>query len=228
MQSELKVYEDLRSGYREWNAWKAERTFPLDQVSESLERRLRIVSVVNESTTVNESEKLWENAFQSGFSYVQSRMHKVAVLLENQRKPKNRLRTYKGILPNGLAAKCDCLQIENETPNGTSMFGALVNLEGVSKGGFEQAMLGAPISFAITSSEDILFSEHILDSIFTVAVSWSGNSVYVNFAKLVDNFVGKGVTIMRFGGDGGDREVSVQVFTDEHSVNDLRNSIGDR
>lgn len=215
MKIEVETIHDLRASYLRWNAWMPAFTFPLENLSGSISSKISLINISCQSTALGEGENLWRKAIDFSFAYLQKRVCKVIYIGENSRSASNRVRTYKGVLGKRGGRY---LQKEWITETGDTIIGALVDLSEIDKDGFEELCFKCPLSFVVSSDSCQLFEPDLLRFILSEGVGFSGSYAFLSFENLVARFVQDDSTLMRFGGDRGDQEVSVQVFVERNEA----------
>jgi len=223
METSLDVFSDVRKSYAFWNAWNPSFAFPIEELSDNMAERLALMQLSFQSTGLGQCEELWSSAMRAAFSYLDGKKHKVIFLGENARKPKNRIRSYKGLINkvfNGIS-----IQLEHPTSNGDTILGALVDAGSLQESDFEALCLGGHCSFIASSNCESFFQKKYLELILSKCVCFRGSKAYLDYVRLVSNFVKEHSTIARFGGDGGDQEVSLQVFFDRSDMDAIESDL---
>lgn len=212
MKSSIEIFEDVRSSYSNWNAWKPEFSFPLEELEVSFSEILILAQLTYQSSSMGQNDDIWGNAIRAAYGFLNTKEHKVIYIGENGRLPRNRIRSYKGVVPKELRERVSSIELEFDASNGHTIIGALIDLDGVNEKDFEQLCFACPHSFILTAEHTSCFNSEFLELILSDAVCYSGDFAYLNFVSLVSKFVDEDSMLLRFGGDGGDQEVSVQFF----------------
>jgi hypothetical protein len=195
-------------------------------LSESDLNSIILKVITFQSTSSNQHDELDYLATSRALKYICSQASQVMFLSENLAVARNRLRSYRGLINKSVLKSGRAMQIELDMRSGCSIFGGIVDLHGVTdKQGFENLYGGCPFDFVLTSKTENLFRFGVLEEILKECIHFDGDYAFVNYAVLVKTFTQRRINILRFGGDGGDQEISVQVFANAADFDSLNHEL---
>ena len=123
-----------------------------------------------------------------------------------------RIRTYKGILPQGLKDSNYC-EFELLLSEKYSVIGALSSVN--EKSNLEPSAFDiftdSATSFITISANPEFIAQKTIENIVSKYMLHESRS-QLNYLKLITSYCIQGDIILRIGGDGGDRYVSIQIF----------------
>jgi len=118
----------------------------------------------------------------------------------------------------GYTKKIDSLSEEFQLIDGKTIIVSVVDLSDVEIAEFEKIYFGNYLSFVLCSNSKKLFNNDLLDEVYANVVKVNEGRTFLDYGKLINFLVrSKNIDLIRFAGDGGDREVSVQIFSDAES-----------
>jgi len=210
------IYNDLFSD-KDWNAWNSLESFKFESFSgeEEFFNKMSGIEVVLEGThgDSRKTEKLfddYETFVSEVFDKVASEEELYLIVSEHAVMKKNRIRSFKGILPKKELSTGSFLEMEIPFEKEYSIFLGMVKL---SSGNFKSCFdffLDNSRCFVLTSNQS-LFNEESLKEIMKDCFKHD-NGAYLDYSKLFIKYGLGGNLIFRLGGDGGDQEVSFQCF----------------
>jgi len=210
------IYNDLFSD-KDWNAWNSLESFRFESYSgeEEVFNKMSGIEVVLDGThgDSRNTEKLfddYEAIVSKVFNNVASEEELYLIVSEYALMTKNRVRSFKGILPKKELSTESFLEMEIPFEKDYSIFVAMVKLtSGNLKPCFDY-FLDNSRCFVIASNQS-LFNKESLEKIMKDCFNHD-NGVYLDYYKLFVKYGLGGDLIFRSGGDGGDQEVSFQCF----------------
>ncbi len=209
-------YHSIIDNYDILNAWGNKESFPLSNASASELELLKTVNAVEftfKGTGGNNLlfDKLFEE-FEGFLTHTIFSSKKQAYLFKSEFKSQlsNKVRTYKGVLPRKIESS-HCFQEEWGLPDGRTVIVGLVKLNESNISNSIELFYDASTSFIIFSNDDLFSSNFLKDIVEQKMIH--GNTSFLNYLKLIiDNCAIEKNTIMRMGGDGGDRYISLHCF----------------
>ncbi len=108
--------------------------------------------------------------------------------------------------------KEDYIQSEIMLPSGYSIFGAVIQLKGDNYMQILDLFTDSANSFVIISNDGEFFQLNTIENLLKNYMMHKSTSE-LNFLKLAIDYCLKDDILVRIGGDGGDRYVSIQVFS---------------
>jgi hypothetical protein len=214
---EINVYEKIIDSHKIINAWKSEEVFPVDKMI-AIERldleKIMVTEIIFEGTSGRSEE--FDVLFSNVIRYLHNLLFAIGFPVyvfeaEFKSQNRNRIRTYKGIVPKNLN-KEDFIQSEITLSSGYSIFGAVIRLNEDNYMNILDLFTGSANSFVIGSNEDGFFQLNTIDNLVKNYMEHNSTSEF-NFLKLAMHYCLKDDILIRIGGDGGDRYVSIQIFS---------------
>jgi len=214
--SEVHVYESIVDSHKIINGWKSEEIFPVNSLTPSELHDLETIMVTE---IVFEGTRGRSEKFDGLFNNVILYLHEVLSTIgfpayvfeaEFKSQKRNRIRTYKGIVPKNIN-KEDYIQNEIILPSGYSIFGAVIQLKGNNYMQILDLFTDSANSFVIISNDGAFFQLNTIEDLLKNYMMHKSTSE-LNFLKLAMYYCLKDDILIRIGGDGGDRYVSIQVF----------------
>lgn len=214
---EINVYESIIDSHKIINAWRNEEVFPIDKMiaTERIDlEKMMVTEIIFEGTRGCSEE------FNVLFSNVIRYLHKFLLAIgfsvyvfeaEFKSQNRDRIRTYKGIMPKNLN-KEDYIQSEIILSSGYSIFGAVIRLNEDNYMNILDLFTGSTNSFVISSNDGEFFQLNTIDNLVKNYMKHNSTSD-LNFLKLAMYYCLKDDILIRIGGDGGDRYVSIQIFS---------------
>jgi len=123
----------------------------------------------------------------------------------------SRLRTYKGIFSKKTLPDIDCCEVEIAINNKMSIIAGLAKVDSSNFNFYSNTGIDSAHSFIIATEESGFFTKNTVSTIVQEFTSHHGMSE-INYLKLILRYCPQGAIIYRFGGDGGDRYFSLQIF----------------
>lgn len=207
------TYSDLRSSYELWNAWKADFTFPIANVSDSFLSKLHIEELeyivkkekdiyTNYSRLISDLEEMLKLA-----------KHSLLFTFGHDIAAKSKLRSYKGLLSDKKASLGEFSEFEFEFDGKRSILGAWINLKGLENEILDDLFFNLPNNYIINSNGGPLnnFDENKL---MDKTLFKQGEQCYINFYETLEFWFSKSfhdMEIIRLGGNGN-TDISIQKF----------------
>jgi hypothetical protein len=223
----IKIYDDIIDEHQNINAWTDEDCFPIGQIKAEEKvtlSKISVIEVVFPGThgIRSRSDELFKRFDSFLHQYISS--IDVPVYLfkaEGMIKQKNRIRSYKGILPKGLNEN-DYIQIEFDLPDNYSTITSIIRIkpENIE---ILDLMFAHENSFAISSEENV-FSKEFLSDIFEKHMKLRGTTV-INYLSLCLQYCNNINSLYKIGGDGGDQEITFQIFSPKQQKVEIVNKI---
>ena len=223
---EILILKDLPVNSDRLLAWTREDSFPMKLLDDENKKKLNDIAAVFVSFEGNRGDeielmedhtliiknKLFDdyNLFVGRF-LSHSKAASYLVVTEHGLGVKNRLRSYKGILPHEIKKISSYIQTEVIVQDNCSIIVAIIEISEQNRAFLVESLLDNYTSCILNSFEADIFSETFIKSFPFKYMSHSGTST-INFLSLVMDFCEGKRTICRVGGDGGDEELSFQVF----------------
>jgi hypothetical protein len=215
---EVILYESIIDSFELINAWKSVELLPIpDGSKEDIDnlKKLMAIEVVFNGTMGDKSKidplfetvNLWVNG-------ILQKLNMQAYLFTSDFKAQlpTRIRTYKGILPQSLKDSNYC-EFELLPPEKYSVIGTLISLN--EKNNLEPSAFDiftdSATSFITISANPEFLTPKTIENILSKYMIHKSRS-QLNYLKLITRYCLQGDIILRIGGDGGDRYVSIQIF----------------
>ena len=224
VKTSLRLVEDIRDDYLNWNAWNQPESFPINKITNEFVESVSLLCFSCLSTNPDQCDELWDQATKIASSYLVKKRSKVLFIAENSRARESRIRSFKGVVAKEY--KDRSIQIEHQTDDGSTIIGGLIDLRGIDGFDLDALTSNCPLFFILSSDTAELYSQENLQFIMSDCVSYNGRQAYIDYANLISSFVEKDAAIIRFGGDGGDKEVSVQLFIDSAHADIIKSDWG--
>jgi hypothetical protein len=209
-------YDKIIENYGLLNAWKDENSFPIKNASDL---DLQSLNKLNAIEFVFPGTKGDSSIFDELFIKFN---HFLKLLLASNSIPAyifksefksqlpNRIRTYKGIFPK--INQAEYCQYECSLQNGNSIIAGLIRLNENNISIYKELFYDSDTSFIIISRKLIL-SKGFINNIVQNSMVHK-NTSYLNYLRVLNDYCTTGDIIIRMGGDGGDRYISLQLFFD--------------
>ncbi len=229
-ETEVRTYNDILKDYQDITAWKDPRNFDITKLSKSQEDRLKQLTIVEvvfqrQIVPVVRDEKIF-NVYEQ---FLKSLLIKTTfpifmVSVGNFIEEKNRLRTYKGLLKQKFNDK-DIIEKEFVVEDNITFFAAIAkindnNIDLIFNYFYESSncflMLSGKEIFNLTFVEDIAHN-HIM--------SYQMISCNINYLSFCLKYVEDDNLILRCAGNGGDFELSLQLFMKNEMVEQAKKDI---
>ncbi len=224
----IKIYDDIIIEYQDINAWTNEDCFPISQSNDEEKRSLRELNVIETlfpgvQGNRGDSKELFNRFNLFLHKYILSTDVPTYVFkAEHKEMQKSKIRSYKGILPSNLN-KEEYIQREFDLPNNYSIITAIIQVTPENIQVLSDFIFDSTNSFVI-SSETNVFSSEFLSDIFKKHMIVKGATV-INYLSLCLKYCSDVSSICRIGGDGGDQEVSLQIFSTKQQKERIVNKI---
>jgi hypothetical protein len=214
-------YENIIRHYDELNAWKDQNTFPIKNASEFNTQALDNINALEFSFSGSHgdsyiSQKLFEQ-FDRFLKLLISKINMPAYLFKVEHKAQipNRIRTHKGILPKTIKDS-DSYQNEFFLTTGNSIFGSFIKLNEENFSECKEVFYDSETSFIFFSNKKSILSRDFTNDIIQNKMV-HGTTSHLNYLRLITDYCADDDMIIRMGGDGGDRYISVQMFFNKKS-----------
>ncbi len=211
-------YRDLEKDYYEYNAWKTDETFKFydfDKFNKELINQYMIVEYIFEGVRSQREENVFNqklHIFKQGLrDEIRNNLRKnnYLILFEKTPKPKNKLRSYKGLVNKKKIDLKNFLQYEVTLKSELTII-SLIAI--INEKNFEYLInyfFDDTICFVIKSDHNYLKKDFLNKIIFDFYIK--GN-IQINYAKLLINPLLKDDILYRIGGNGGEDYWSIQKF----------------
>jgi hypothetical protein len=227
MKNEIIVYNNLSVNYDHLLAWTREDSFPIKNISQDNLRLLKsIISVFiifegnqGKKLIINNDVNIFDKIFTSYTFFIEKFLShfkgpSYLLITENNPEQRNKIRSYKGLLPKEIKKKSSYIEVEVPLSNNDTIIIAIIELGMQNSSELITNFLSNTTSCIFNLPTKNIFSEDFLMSFPIKYMSHSGTST-INFLSLIVEFCNKNVNILRVGGDGGDQELSFQIFCKE-------------
>lgn len=217
---EIIFYPNILDSNSGIHGWKPKELFDISKITEKERETLSsIVALEQIFKGVGDKRELFDSLFKWFDSFLNIFLFSsdtTAYLLhiEHKKQIKNRVRSHKGILPKEIDKK-DYIQIEVPVINDYTIIVALIKLTKENIDICLPLFSGSQTSCIIISSREEFFMELFLKSIAIEMITCEGIN-FINYTKLITECCSKGDIICRMGGDGGNTEISLQIFCQKH------------
>jgi len=217
MTTNFVIYSDLSRDLNLWNAWQRHTEFSKSNLDQ-LDGKIRVEIKEFKAERVGESDILWQSALSECLLQINSFECAVMVCIEHSAMARNKLRSFKGLLFDYKKhQRLSYLEKEYNFGDKTTIIGGLVDCKSLRSEEVKNIFFGNYLSFFLCSDEDDLFNENFYKIVFNESVNTERGDVYINYGNLLLQLLGGDVQLLKFGGDGGDQEVTLQKFTDQSS-----------
>ncbi|MCH4895563.1 hypothetical protein E0494_02470 [Marinilabiliaceae bacterium JC040] len=210
---EINVYKDLANTSRYFNSWISRDSFDIKNSRDEDLEKLRNINVIEtcfQGTYGDNS--LLETLFDRFNKYIREYVlsNKLPVYLftyDGRQLQKNRIRSYKGIIPKNLKPN-DYLQYEFDYPNNYSIIAAVIRVTPENIDEYMGCFYDSFCSFLISSEKNIMSKEFLSDIVENHNIN-----DHINCLSLCLKYCKNKDKIYRVTSDGGDLEVNWQVFS---------------
>ncbi|MCH4897177.1 hypothetical protein E0494_10785 [Marinilabiliaceae bacterium JC040] len=210
---EINVYKDLVGTSRYYNSWTIFNSFDIENSKADILVKLKEVNAIEtcfQGTYGDNS--LLETLFDRFTKYISEYVltNDIPVYLfiyDSMQLQKNRIRSYKGIVPKSLNPN-EYFQYEFDYPNNYSIIAAAIRVTPVNIDEIIGYFYDNYSSFLISSKKNILSKEFLSDILENHTIKNN-----INFLSLCLKYCKNKDKIFRVTGDGGDIEVNWQVFS---------------
>lgn len=217
----ITVYDSLIENSNKINAWTNNKCFPIEKFRhEAFINEICVIEISYDGMRGDISK--YKDIVINFNSFIKKYLYKqlmTSFLLKvSSKEQKNKIRSYKGIFPNNIA-KDDFIQKEFEIENNYSI---LIGLAKISKTNFDvmiKNLFDRTSSFMILTENIDFFHENTIENIFEYSLNKP--SYIINYLDLCKNYCKKRNIIIRENGDGGDQELSWQMFVEKSQKDHL-------
>lgn len=224
---EIHQYDDLINDKVRFNSWKEDDSFLTSNLNETQKKVLNNINILEvELKRTSSDNNDFDNMFERHHSITSDFIMKtdgLAYILLTERKPEppRKIRSYKGILSKDIKEQSDYLQIENSMENGYSIILGMVKL---SKENIDFCLRECFCEFSncciLLANNSSVFSENFLKEFSRNHMIHKRSSI-IDYCSLSISIIDTAI-ILRVGGDGGNRCVTLQSFLHK---NQARNTI---
>jgi len=229
-QTEVRTYKDILKDYLDITAWKAPENFDVTNLSKSQEIQLKQLTVV-EAVFQRQIAPVVrdETVFNLYDKFLKSLLLKTAlpifmVSVGNFVEKKNRIRTYKGLLKREFKNR-DSIEKEFIVEDDHTLFAAIAKIDDNNIDLIFNYLYGSSNSFLILSDREIfnlMFLEDIARNHLMIHKMILCNINYLSFCL---KYVESNNLILRCAGDGGDFELSLQLFMRNEMVEQVLKNV---
>jgi len=213
-----KSYIDFHEEYFDYNAWKPDSAFLINNLSSELTIRLNNYKIIEQTFNgigYQRDENLYSDLlqkFKTGLIKEFSKKERTNVFLysiEHKKKLISKIRTFKGLLDKNKIKQKLYFQSENKLDNNYSIISFIAILLKDDTDFLLKYFFDDSTCFVVKSDNDYLNKE-FLDLIHsTIDLS---NNVQLDYLKLLFLFCNKDDIIYRIGGNSGEEYWSLQKF----------------
>lgn len=212
------TYSDVLSSNSKLHAWKIDEMFHKDISILQLENQYDLIAVEQTFIGIGAERNRFDELFSFYNLFVErfiSNINEDVFLLHVDAKPqlKNRIRSYKGLLSKEFS-KQDYIEIESKVNESETCIGAIVKVNNQNINFCLNIFSDSKTACFFATNKSSVFSNHFLETLIKNYVSHNRINV-INYFKLASYFCKQNGIVCRIGGDGGDLEVSFQVFCDK-------------
>ncbi|MCH4895560.1 hypothetical protein E0494_02455 [Marinilabiliaceae bacterium JC040] len=209
---EINVYKDLVDTSRYYNSWTIYGSFDIENSRPEILEKLKGINVIETCFQGTYGDNnLLETLFDRFTKYIREYVlsNELPVYLfkyDGWQLQKNRIRSYKGIVPKSLNPN-DYFQYEFDYPNNYSIIAAAIRVTPENIDEYLGYFYDGDFGFLISSEKNILSKEFLSDIVENHDIRG-----HINFLSLCLKYCKNKDKIFRVTGDGGDLEVNWQVF----------------
>jgi hypothetical protein len=224
IKSEIIIYEKLEKNYSHLLAWAREDSFPIRNIDQEKIKLLRdIIAILivfegghGKNVVFEHNLSFIDKIYMHYYSFTENFLSyfkppSYLLITENLLSPKNRIRSYRGIVPKEIKDQLQYLEVEVPIDNINTIFVAIIKLNERNCRELINNFFNTTTSCILNSTNDSLFSHEFLMRFPIKYMNHSGTST-INFLNLILDYCNEKVNILRVGGDGGDQELSLQIF----------------
>lgn len=212
---EIRLYDNILSDHEIINGWRDPAIFPVEKSTRFEKEHLRdlcVLEIVFEGTHGDES--IHDALFEDFNSFIEKFVFFIDIpfyLFYSESMPqiKNKIRSYKKILPKKLISEY-ARQIEIPIKDNYTLISALIKLNKKNFNDGINLLTDTDNSFIVATRSPLFLNDQVLENITRNYMMHDHTSKlnYVTLTKICEN----GDDIFRVGGDGGDGEVTFQIF----------------
>jgi hypothetical protein len=229
--SEILILNNLSVNYDRLLAWTREDNFPVKKITDKENSILKDIAAIFIAFEGNQGRKILHNGsniydhvhtnFNDFVNRFLTQFHTPSyiVITEQGIGVKNRIRSHKGLLPRQLKETSSYIELEVPISEHYTFIVAIVELTSINKEYLISNFLNNYTSCILNSFEKEFFSEEFLKIFPKKYMSHDGTST-INFLSLLLDLCRNNRSICRIGGDGGDEELSFQIFC-KNNIKDL-------
>jgi hypothetical protein len=212
----INIYEDLLNKRSDIHAWKSSESYSIELLTnEEIENMTKFNAVEVCFMGVGDERNLYDSLYRAFDDFIIKYVLSLDVqfyLFISEFKPqlKNKIRTYKGIVPKEID-RTDFIQLEIPIVEEYTLLSSIIKLHNGNIKNLVELFYDSSRSFIITSKQRDFFTEQTLSSIVLNNMLHKGTSV-INYLKIISKYCDLGDIIYRVGGDGGNKEIDFQVF----------------
>lgn len=211
----VKLYQDVVKEGDDINAWSTDSCFSVRDLSFSQKQSLTKVNgleVVFQGAHGN-SELIGDRfdkyeLFVRQF-IIENNLPAYLIKVEHKASPRNRIRSYKGVVPKEIDKK-NFIELEISVEGNMSLILAMIIVNEYTITKIFNSFYDSTNSFVLLTSKKV-FSKEFVQEVFEryVQIDRTANLNYIN---LICDFCGGEDLILRSAGDGGDSEINLQMF----------------
>jgi hypothetical protein len=235
----LNVYDDLVRCSNEINAWKPYACFPILDLTDNEQHviddiiglELQFEGTHDRSDIADPERNIdpLNLTFQSYYATIYSLLSLIGtniylLRIENGPQLKSRIRSYKGFLTKDIKSKTKYIEVEISLNSKYSIMASIIELEERNYNIIETEW-GIYNTCMLFSTGREYFSAPFLNGIPHRFMN-GHEMYYLNFLKLITIFCPRGDIIALMGGDGGDQEITFQLFCKKEIKDDLISKTG--
>lgn len=213
--SNFKTYTDLIKDNEDVNAWTSEDCFPvqnLNPLQKDLLANVNVIEVIFPGTQGdrNLSEIRFETFENFVSKYVlNNQSHPYFIKIEHTLSKRNRIRSYKGIIPKGVDEK-DYIELELDMIDDYSLITAIMSIKESNVSRIFDSFYDSTNCFILLTSKNVLSTDFLKD--FYKKHVLVNKTTSLNYVSLAIDFCRNDAIVIRAAGDGGDNEINLQIF----------------
>ena len=216
----IETYENLKKNFKNLNSWKKGDflDYSLSSAEQYQLQEIKAAEIIFPGSQGKNSDTFFEKVNFFLKKYILSiRIPVYLFKSEHCSKAKSRVRSYKGIFLD-ILEKEDRIQTEFDLKNNTSI---IMGISKVTNSNFKiliESFYDSDTCFIISGSDSEIFSQEFVLDMFKNKINCS-EMISINYLSLISAYCRDGDDmILRAGGDGGDQEISLQIFGYKNTI----------
>jgi hypothetical protein len=220
----VKVYTELIKDSEDINAWTPEECFPVCNLNPLQKKQLGDINVIEIEFQGSHGDRSLTNKrfdeFQSFVSQyiLNSGASAYLIKIEHKISLKNKIRSYKGIIPRDIKDK-DYIELESDIMDGYSLITAIVSLNEFNISKTFDYFYDSTNCFILLTSLNVFSIDFLND--FSKKHVLINETTCLNYISIALDFCKDDSFIVRAAGDGGDIEIDLQIFTSINETGEL-------
>lgn len=229
--SEISIISNLAVNHNDLIAWTREDSFPIKTISQEAGELLKDIVAIFVAFEGNQAKKIidqgtniYDFIFKEYDKFIDNFLSQFPtpsylIVTEQGMRIKNRVRSYKGLLSKEIKDTSLYLEIEIPIRDNYTIIAAIIEFTDQNRKILIGNHLNNYTSCILNSFDKSFFSEKFLRE-FPQKYMCNKDASTINFLSLILDLCHDKKSICRVGGDGGDQELSFQIFCKE-TIKDL-------